>query len=168
MRLASSVRDSLGIPVARPEGSQHPEDLRGTAFMAERHEAWLRAAGAAQVWQFRLDQRMLSGGQHQAGTARMSDSPAHGATDTNGKVSGNRPDLRRRRQRPRDQRRGQPGAHDHGDRVAHCGPARQIMSVCLTRYFDTAHSIGQAPRWTSANCLTIDSIQSTIRDRACR
>jgi len=88
VRLASSVRDSLGIPVARPEGLQHPEDLRGTAFMTEQAHAWLRAAGAAQVWKFRLDQRMLSGGQHQAGTARMSDSPAHGATDTNGKVWG--------------------------------------------------------------------------------
>lgn len=31
---------------------------------------------------------MLSGSQHQAGTARMSDTPEHGATDTNGRVWG--------------------------------------------------------------------------------
>ncbi|XVQ15499.1 GMC oxidoreductase [Spirillospora sp. CA-255316] len=32
--------------------------------------------------------RGLSGGQHQAGTARMSDSPRHGATDPDGKLWG--------------------------------------------------------------------------------
>lgn len=88
VRLATSVTDSLGLPVARLEGLQHPNDLRGTAFLADRVEVWLQAAGAERTWPFRLRERILSGGQHQAGTARMSDTPERGATDTNGRVWG--------------------------------------------------------------------------------
>lgn len=88
VRLATSVTDGLGLPVARPEGLQHPEDLRSTEFLAGRAEAWLQASGAERIWRFRLPGRILSGGQHQAGTARMSDSPERGATDVTGKVWG--------------------------------------------------------------------------------
>lgn len=88
VRLASSVTDAAGLPVARLEGVQHPEDLRGSAFLAGRAETWLQAAGAERTWRFQLSRRLLSGGQHQAGTARMSDSPERGATDASGRVWG--------------------------------------------------------------------------------
>ena len=49
---------------------------------------WLQAAGATETWPVRSPARLLTGGQHQAGTARMSDTPDLGATDTNGRVWG--------------------------------------------------------------------------------
>jgi choline dehydrogenase-like flavoprotein len=88
VRLASTVSDANGVPVARFEGLNHPEDLRTAAFLAERAEEWLHAAGARRTWRWSPTARMLSGGQHQAGTARMSGSPDHGATDPNGRVWG--------------------------------------------------------------------------------
>lgn len=88
VRLATTVTDNLGVPVARPEGLQHPEDLRTSAFLADRADEWLQLAGAERTWPFWLPERMLSGGQHQAGTARMSDTPERGATDTTGRVWG--------------------------------------------------------------------------------
>ena len=88
VRLAENIRDDLGLPVARLEGLQHPEDLRGRDFLTRKAEEWLRASGATQTWHVGPPGRSLSGGQHQAGTARMSDSPQHGATDPFGKVWG--------------------------------------------------------------------------------
>ena len=88
VRPASRVTDRLGLPVARFEGLQHPEDLRTGTFLAGRAEEWLRASGARRTWRTSPRVRSLSGGQHQAGTARMSDSPRHGATDPFGKVWG--------------------------------------------------------------------------------
>lgn len=88
VRLASTVTDHLGLPVARLEGLQHPEDLRAHAFLSTRAEEWLRASGATRTWHMGAANRGLSGGQHQAGTTRMSDSPRHGATDPHGKVWG--------------------------------------------------------------------------------
>ncbi|MEX5637273.1 GMC oxidoreductase [Parafrankia sp. FMc2] len=89
VRLASGVTDHLGLPVARLEGFHHPEDLRTVAFLTDRAEEWLRASDARQTWQIGpMKETTLSAGQHQAGTARMSDSPRHGATDPFGKVWG--------------------------------------------------------------------------------
>ncbi|MBL7496991.1 GMC family oxidoreductase [Frankia sp. CNm7] len=88
VRLASTVTDHLGLPVARLEGLQHPEDLRTHAFLTARAEEWLRASGATRTWTMGTTKQGLSGHQHQAGTARMSDSPRHGATDPHGKVWG--------------------------------------------------------------------------------
>lgn len=88
VRLASTVTDHLGLPVARLEGLQHPEDLRTCDFLSARAEEWLRAFGAIRTWRMSAGERGLSGGQHQAGTARMSDSPEHGATEPHGKVWG--------------------------------------------------------------------------------
>lgn len=86
--LSSKVRDRWGLPVARFFGEQHPEDLRTSAFLAERAREWIEATGAEDVAAFAMPFRILSGGQHQAGTARMSDSPARGAVDPSGKVWG--------------------------------------------------------------------------------
>jgi choline dehydrogenase-like flavoprotein len=88
VRLAATVSDASGMKVARLEGEQHPEDLRTAAFMADRAEEWIRASGASRTWQLSLSRPRLSASQHQAGTARMSDQPRHGATDPFGHVWG--------------------------------------------------------------------------------
>ncbi|ROO87319.1 choline dehydrogenase-like flavoprotein [Actinocorallia herbida] len=88
VRLSSTVTDRLGLPVARLEGLQHPEDLRTCEFLSGKAEEWLRASGATRTWRMGAPARGLSGGQHQAGTARMSASPRHGATDPNGRLWG--------------------------------------------------------------------------------
>jgi choline dehydrogenase-like flavoprotein len=62
VRLASTVTDHLGLPVARLEGLQHPEDLRTCAFLSDRAEEWLHASGATRTWRTGAPHRRLSGG----------------------------------------------------------------------------------------------------------
>lgn len=88
VRVTDSVTDAAGMPVAQLEGVQHAQDVRGAAFLAARAEEWLQAAGATRTWPFASERRVLSGGQHQAGTARMCETPAGGATDPHGRVWG--------------------------------------------------------------------------------
>jgi choline dehydrogenase-like flavoprotein len=88
VRLADHVTDQYGVAVARFEGEQHEADLRVAAFVAERAQEWLVAAGARDTWTAAPTRRVLSGGQHQAGTARMAASPRDGATDPWGRVWG--------------------------------------------------------------------------------
>jgi choline dehydrogenase-like flavoprotein len=68
------VKDAWGIPVARLSGRKHPHTLEIARFIAGKAEAWLKEAGAIQVWQ-RIPGPSLSGGQHQAGTCRMGSDP---------------------------------------------------------------------------------------------
>jgi choline dehydrogenase-like flavoprotein len=49
---------------------------------------WLREAGAHATWRVQPHAPALSGGQHQAGTARMAEAPSAGATDPDGRVWG--------------------------------------------------------------------------------
>ena len=88
VRLAAGVTDAAGVPVARLEGVQHTADLRGARVLGARAQEWLAAAGANATWASIPTEPVLSGGQHQAGTARMADSPAMGATDPRGRVWG--------------------------------------------------------------------------------
>ena len=88
VRLSARTADAAGMPVARLEGSQHPEDIRTAALLAAKSEEWLREAGAHTTWRIQPRAPALSGGQHQAGTARMAETPAAGATDPNGRVWG--------------------------------------------------------------------------------
>jgi choline dehydrogenase-like flavoprotein len=88
VRLAGQTTDQWGVPVARFEGLQHPDDVRGATFLAARAREWLEAAGARRTWLMPAPVRALSGGQHQAGTARMAHSPQNGATDPFGRVWG--------------------------------------------------------------------------------
>jgi choline dehydrogenase-like flavoprotein len=81
------VRDQWGLPVARLSGIQHPETVRTAAFMARLAEQWLRAAGAKETWTWTPGLH-LSGGQHQAGTARMGHDPKTSVTDSFGRVHG--------------------------------------------------------------------------------
>ncbi len=77
-----NVRDAWGIPVLRLSGERHAEDLKTGRFLAEKAAVVLKAAGATEVWTT-TPGRGLSGGQHQAGTARMSKDAKMGATDPN-------------------------------------------------------------------------------------
>ncbi len=81
------VRDRLGVPVARLSGVVHDETLRTASFMQQRAVEWLEASGATRVWSTPVN-RVLSGGQHQAGTCRMGDDPAASVTDPWGRVHG--------------------------------------------------------------------------------
>ena len=81
------VRDRWGIPVARLSGATHSETVRTAVFMSKRADDWLKAAGAEQTWRSGYGQ-ILSGGQHQAGTARMGKDPANSVTDGSGRVHG--------------------------------------------------------------------------------
>ncbi|WP_203566465.1 GMC family oxidoreductase [Aestuariimicrobium ganziense] len=88
VRLDPSVRDHLGVPVVRLEGSVHPEDLRTAEFMMERAAQWVGAAGCHTVVPMRVAPRGPSVGQHQAGTCRMGDDPATSVVDPRGRVWG--------------------------------------------------------------------------------
>lgn len=79
------VKDYWGIPVARMSGYKHPHTLEIARFIAGKAEAWLKEAGASQVWQ-RLPSNSLSGGQHQAGTCRMGKDPKTSVVDPDCRV----------------------------------------------------------------------------------
>jgi choline dehydrogenase-like flavoprotein len=85
--LADGVTDSLGRPVARLSGAQHPETLRTAEVIRGRAEEWMHASGARRVWTTPIADA-LTAGQHQAGTCRMGDDPATSVTDPWGRVHG--------------------------------------------------------------------------------
>jgi choline dehydrogenase-like flavoprotein len=80
IRLDPKVKDYWGIPVARLSGGRHPHTIEIGRFIAEKAEAWLKEAGAAQTWK-RTPPKSLSGGQHQAGTCRMGNDPKTSVVD---------------------------------------------------------------------------------------
>jgi choline dehydrogenase-like flavoprotein len=85
--LDPAVRDRWGLRVARLSGALHTQTLHTAAFMLERAQEWLEAAGAVRVWG-RRPRLKLSAGQHQAGTCRMGDDPRTSVTDAWGRVHG--------------------------------------------------------------------------------
>ncbi|MFN8686913.1 MAG: GMC oxidoreductase [Acidobacteriota bacterium] len=87
VELDPSVRDHWGIPVLRLSGRKHPEDLKTGRWIASRAAAWLRAAGALEVFET-VPGMGVPGGQHQAGTARMAREAKLGAVDTDCRVFG--------------------------------------------------------------------------------
>lgn len=82
------VRDRFGIPVARLSGATHPETVRTAKYIHARAVEWLKAAGAVDIWGGPPTGVHLSGGQHQAGTCRMSDDPEQGVVDRFCRVHG--------------------------------------------------------------------------------
>ena len=79
------VRDYWGIPVARFSGSRHEYDQIGVNYLADRAEDILKEAGAYHTWKIGYAYG-LSGGQHQAGTARMGNDPKTSVTNKFGQV----------------------------------------------------------------------------------
>lgn len=86
--LDPKVKDRWGVPVARLSGTTHPESIRTAQFMHGKAVEWLKAAGAIEIWGDAPSTPFLSGGQHQAGTARMGDDPAQSVVDRDGRVHG--------------------------------------------------------------------------------
>jgi choline dehydrogenase-like flavoprotein len=87
--LAHGVRDGQGNTVVRLAGELHPESVRAGRALQLRAQRWMHASGATRVWSDPdpVPSR-LTGGQHQAGTARMGQDPASSVTDPYGRVHG--------------------------------------------------------------------------------
>ena len=81
------VRDHWGIPVARLSGQRHPHTLEIAKFLSGKAAAWLKEAGAVEIWQSFPGQG-LSAGQHQAGTCRMGNDPKTSVVDPYCRVHG--------------------------------------------------------------------------------
>lgn len=87
VELDAGINDKWGRPVARLSGVVHPETQRTANFLFERAQEWLLAAGAEKVWGH-VPAPRLSAYQHQAGTCRMGNDPAHSVTNPFGRVWG--------------------------------------------------------------------------------
>lgn len=83
----ADVVDGHGEAVAHLHGRTHPETIRSGAAVLGVAEAWMRAAGPAQVWTESMDDGLLAG-HHQAGTCRMGTDPATSVVDPTGRVHG--------------------------------------------------------------------------------
>jgi choline dehydrogenase-like flavoprotein len=79
------VKDYWGMPVARLSGTRHPHTIEISRFMADKAEAWLREAGATEIWKS-VPGPGLSAGQHQSGTCRMGNDPKTSVVDKNCRV----------------------------------------------------------------------------------
>lgn len=88
VRVDHGTVDRWGDPVAALEGAVHPADLRARDLVSRLSAQWLRAAGARDVVELGGQVTGPSGGQHQAGTLRMGDDPAHSVVDEYGRVWG--------------------------------------------------------------------------------
>jgi choline dehydrogenase-like flavoprotein len=82
-----SVKDHWGIPVVAMSGERHSIDHEHCKWLSSKAEMILKEAGAVETWQ-RVGGRGLSGGQHQAGTARMGNDPKTSVTNRYGQVHG--------------------------------------------------------------------------------
>ncbi len=81
-----TVKDYWGIPVARLSGERHPLDYENCKFLSTKAEEILKEAGAYKTWQSVGGQGGPSGGQHQAGTARMGNDPKTSVVNKFGQV----------------------------------------------------------------------------------
>ena len=87
VEVSNDVRDRYGVPVASLSGTTHPETVRTTRFMFQKAKEWLEASGAESIFTPETELR-LSAGQHQAGTCRMGEDPAHSVVDPRCRVHG--------------------------------------------------------------------------------
>ena len=81
------LKDHWGIPTLRISGKRHESDLKTGKFIATKAAEWLRAAGAIEVF-LTTPGSGVSGGQHQAGTARMAKDSKLGVVDQDCRVFG--------------------------------------------------------------------------------
>lgn len=84
--LDPTVRDRFGLPVARITHTAHPNDVRLSAFLADRSAEVFRAAGATRVDVPPPGVRKLH--NHQMGTCRMGDDPERSVVDRWGRLHG--------------------------------------------------------------------------------
>ncbi len=81
------VKDHWGIPVVALSGERHPIDHEHCKWLSANAEKVLQEAGATFTWQ-KVGGKGISGGQHQAGTARMGNDPQTSVTNRYGQVHG--------------------------------------------------------------------------------
>ena len=84
----AKVTDRWGRPGARLRKSVHPASVEVEAGLAAHGAQWLQAAGAHDIRRQLRGATASAAGEHSCGTARMSDDPATGATDRNGRLWG--------------------------------------------------------------------------------
>lgn len=84
----STHRDLHGMPIVKLDGATHTETIRSARFLHRKARVWLSACGATAMWGEAPVRPFLSGGQHQAGTCRMGDSPKDSVVDRNQRVHG--------------------------------------------------------------------------------
>ncbi len=82
-----TVRDRYGIPVVKLSGKIHQATSDVADFLREKAMLWLKTAGAENTWTWGHGMG-LTGGQHQAGTARMGNDVKASVTDSWGRVHG--------------------------------------------------------------------------------
>ncbi|SDY64751.1 GMC family oxidoreductase N-terminal domain-containing protein [Herbiconiux ginsengi] len=83
------VVDRNGMPVARLRGDAHPATREAVDFMVDRCVEWLEASSGRDIIRNVL-YTAPQGAEHSAGTARMADDPALGATSAEGLLYGTR------------------------------------------------------------------------------
>lgn len=94
-----TVRDRVGMPVARLEGHPHPVNREVVTYLEARCSQWLAEIGCQEVRPLFDAMRSQFGGgrdagpqspagEHSAGTCRMGDDPATSATDRFGRLHG--------------------------------------------------------------------------------
>ena len=81
------MQDHWGIPSLRISGRKHESDLKTGRYLATKAAEWLKAAGATEVF-LSTPGAGVSGGQHQAGTARMAQDAKLGVVDRDCRVFG--------------------------------------------------------------------------------
>ncbi|MDH3707094.1 MAG: GMC oxidoreductase, partial [Acidimicrobiia bacterium] len=91
--LDPTVRDGFGVPVVRFSGTPHPADDVVHEYLTARGVEWLEELGCTSIIDVgeaarAMRRRAVTAGEHGAGTCRMHDDPAHGATDRWGRLHG--------------------------------------------------------------------------------
>ena len=81
--LDPDVKDKWGLPVVRISGNVHPHTFEIGDMQARRSEAWLKEAGAISTSLMAGKPKVVSAGQHQAGTCRMGNDPQGSVVNRN-------------------------------------------------------------------------------------
>lgn len=85
--LDGALKDRLGMPAAHLAGRAHAATVESVEYMIDAGEKWMRELGATRM--IRIGGTgSFQGSEHSAGTARMSNDPALGATDARGLLYG--------------------------------------------------------------------------------
>ncbi len=148
------ARDPHGAPLVRVTHRVHENELRGAAFLAERQEEWLRAAGAEQVWHA---PRPFVEARHCYGGTRMGLDP---------RELGRRPlRVRARGAEPRDPRHLRLSVVRRAQSDAHAAGARGTNGAASGRQLE--HDRGGAIAHRETNMKSDIFCTIGVRPRSC-